>query len=185
MIDIIDMRPNGDDLIDLAKMIYDKAKRKLNMIEIGSYQGQSMEFFASTTLLDTIICIDPWQCFYDNADPAAYTDMMQVERLFDNRMQFMQMYFNIVKHKGTIDTFVQSIDFAKYRQNIDFVYIDALHTYDGCKHDIDICQKYIKPKIAYAGHDYVDGWAGVKKAVNEMLGVPDKTFEDGSWMKFV
>lgn len=59
-----------------------------------------------------------------------------------------------------------------------------MHTYDGCKADIALCKEFIKPCIAYAGHDFSDGWAGVKSAVVESLGTPDYVFADTSWLKF-
>lgn len=34
-----------------------------------------------------------------------------------------------------------------------------------------------------AGHDYCSTWSGVMKAADEMLGKPDKTFPDCSWIK--
>jgi len=34
-----------------------------------------------------------------------------------------------------------------------------------------------------AGHDYADGWPGVKKAVDEIFGKPDKVYMDSTWVK--
>lgn len=68
------------------------------------------------------------------------------------------------------------------------VYIDGLHTYEGCSHDIAVCKESIRPRVAYAGHDYTDRIAhvvGVKKAVDEAFGAPDAVFCDNSWIKFV
>lgn len=61
------------------------------------------------------------------------------------------------------------------------IYIDAEHTYEACRKDIDTALKTM-PKFI-TGHDYCSTWSGVMKAVDETLGKPDKTFPDGSWMK--
>ena len=65
------------------------------------------------------------------------------------------------------------------------MYVDACHTYDGCKHDLVVCENCIQPKIAFAGHDYKEKWKGVQQAVDEILGIPDKIFPDSSWVKMI
>ena len=63
-----------------------------------------------------------------------------------------------------------STDIAKsFNGNkVDMVFIDAEHTYESCKDDIEAwlpkCTKYI------CGHDYSDNFPGVKQAVNEKFG---------------
>lgn len=143
------------------------------MIEIGSYQGESMEMFVSSGSVDTIVCIDPWKNGYDSNDIASSSDMVEVESMFDKRADNARKTTNVIKHKGTIDTFLQSEEFKQIEGKVDLVYIDGCHTYESCKHDIEMCINAIKPTIAYSGHDFVDCWCGVKKAVNELLGEPD------------
>ena len=62
----------------------------------------------------------------------------------------------------------------------DLVYIDACHTYEGCKGDIQEALK-LEPKII-AGHDYAVWCGGVMRAVDEVLGTPHRRFQDGSWL---
>jgi hypothetical protein len=74
----------------------------------------------------------------------------------------------------------------------DAVYIDGLHTYEGVKNDIIHWLPQTKKVIC--GHDYYEDEeflkihphvAGVKVAVDEMLGKPDKIYSDGSWLKWI
>jgi hypothetical protein len=104
--------------------------------------------------------------------------MTAVEKDFDWRMS--RFGNRVVKAKGTIDDFAKTV-FG----GIDLVYIDGLHTYEGVRHDIAVCREFVKPAIAYSGHDYCGSWPGVVKAVDEALGKPDRTFHNGSWLKFV
>ena len=109
--------------------------------------------------------------------------MSEIEKIFDANTA---PYPQIIKFKGTIDSFILS-DLFKKLNGVDVVYIDGLHTYDGCRHDISICKKTVCPKFAFSGHDYTDKIAhvaGVKKAVNEEFGEPDAVFCDNSWIKF-
>lgn len=176
------MRTGSSSRIGLQNLIDSIDQNNMTMVEIGSYSGESAEIFAMSKKFKTIICIDPWKTDINGDEKNSYTSMNAVEKSFDDRVS---QYDCIIKHKGTIDTFVQSDLFKKLNGKIDLVYIDGLHTYDGCKHDIEMCQKFIKPIFAYAGHDYTDKIAhvvGVKKAVDELLGKPNQTFCDNSWI---
>jgi len=100
----------------------------------------------------------------------------------------MLPYKNVIKFKGNIDTFINSYIFELNKCNIDVVYIDGLHLYDSCKNDIIKTLTILKPNIAICGHDYTDDSShlkGVKKAVDEIIGKPDKIFCDTSWIKFL
>jgi predicted O-methyltransferase YrrM len=55
--------------------------------------------------------------------------------------------------------------------SLDFVYIDANHSYEGCRDDIALWWPKVKVGGILAGHDYVDGAFpegefGVKQAVD-------------------
>ncbi len=157
-------------------------KNNLVLIEIGSYTGESAKIFAASNKFKTIICIDPWENGYDDNDLASSSNMKLVEQKFD---ETISSFNNILKFKGKLKDFIESPLFKEYYAKIDLVYIDANHTYDGCKNDIQLCQKHLKPNIAYAGHDYnVKKYPGVKQAVDEIFGQPDKIFIDKSWLKF-
>ena len=169
----------------LSQLIDSLKKDKLIGVEIGSYAGESAKAFIDTGHIKTLICIDIWEiqdCGYGNT----YNDIAVAEQRFDK----MQAESNgkIIKFKGTIDDFIASDLYKQFTGKIDFVYIDALHTYDGCKHDILQTMEFLKPLAAIAGHDYADSpayLAGVKKAVNEIFEKPDVTFCDSSWIKYL
>ena len=191
MSELINMRSKSHD-VDALKTLVDfvyqnaKGKNRLTMVEIGSYQGQSMEIFAKTGKIQTIVCVDPWQPGYDSNDIASSSDMNAVESEFDRRrQQFDGSQTVVLKHKGTLDTFINSDEFKRVAGSIDFVYIDACHTYDAVKHDIETCQIHLKPAIAICGHDYTNLNCDVNKAVDFMLGKPDRTFPDGSYAKLI
>lgn len=58
----------------------------LTMVEIGSYAGESMEMFASSSKFKTVICVDPWENDYDINDTASTkSDMNAVQNAFDAR----------------------------------------------------------------------------------------------------
>lgn len=71
-------------------------------------------------------------------------------------------------------------------QSVEFVFIDADHSYEGCKKDIELWRPKIKLGGVCAGDDYgIPGeppiWPGVRMAVDELL-PQAKPFPHDSWM---
>ncbi len=147
------------------------------MIEVGSYRGESAQLFLSTNRFSRIYCIDPWKMYYDANDGAAFTDMAEVERDFDQRVGTDE---RVVKVKGTIDTFLERYPNVA----IDFAYVDGCHTYEAVKHDLQCIMSSCPPRVAIGGHDYEKSWEGVRNAIEESLGKPDNVFPDTSWVKY-
>lgn len=84
----------------------------------------------------------------------------------------------IRKFKGVLKEFQ-----AQFHKDIpDFIYIDANHTYEGCKTDIETALLW-KGIPIIGGHDYAHWCPGVVQAVNEAFGQPTMTFQDSSWVK--
>ena len=193
------MRPFDTDLynglVDLAKEIA-KSKPKL-MVEIGSYNGESLQIFRENLPEDCqIICIDPWENNYDATDPASeFTQMMTVESIFDKM-------FRQYKNVGKLKFYSYEVASMFADGSIDVLYIDGSHKYEIVKSDI---LKFL-PKISkdgiISGHDYfieLDTFnplffqeretslnirREVRAACAETIGVPDMTFKDTSWLKF-
>lgn len=172
--EIVRMRPDEKTTSALRKLIEDTQLDGIVMVEVGSYAGESAEAFVSAGKVKTIYCVDPWLPGYDKKDIASDTDFNMVESAFDEVQS--RHIDTIVKFKGVLK------DFAVQHPNLrpDLIYIDACHTYEACKEDISTALS-MSPKFV-SGHDYVKGWSGVMKAVDEMFGKPDATYEDESWM---
>ena len=74
---------------------------------------------------------------------------------------------------------------TKFQNDVpDFIYIDANHTYEGCKSDIQTALLWNGLKLI-GGHDYAGWCPGVIQAVDEIFGKPTKTFADSSWVKVI
>lgn len=174
----------NDELERISSLISicDYIKPNSIMIEIGCLRGVSTLIFRSSGKFREINCIDPWIGSYDNNDVNSHIDFYEVEKTFDENTS---KYSDIIKIKST--SLEASIEWDKI---VDFVYIDACHTYEAVKQDIDIWLPHIKPGGLIAGHDYGHhtNWTefpGIKKAVDEMFGKPDMVLPDTSWVKFL
>lgn len=144
--------------------------RPLDIVEIGSYSGESAIMFLSILNVNSLNCIDTWA-----GSKYQPEDIHNAEKRFDELL-----FTNPKVFKFKTD----STDIAFHNiTKVDLVYIDADHSYEAVKRDIlfwsDKCN-------IISGHDYDDsGKYGVKRAVDEIFGKPDAVFEDGSWIKIL
>lgn len=138
------------------------------MVELGSAYGESADIFVQSNKIKKVICIDPW-----NNDR---------EKHFD---ELCGKNPKIEKRKSTGNAEVKTFE----DKSVDFVYIDANHSYQSVKEDI---RKWLpKCRKAIGGHDYSLRFAGVVMAVaEELTGIDEKcgatnqplVFEDNSWL---
>jgi len=159
---LIDMCNYIDSLSPLAAM---------NMIEIGSFSGDSTEIFAQR--FKKIYAIDPWK--NGIGDITDKVDMFEV----------YQQFIKKIKPYNNIEV-IKDFSYNAYGRfedkSIDLVYIDGLHTYDSVAKDIKLFLSKIKDKGFICGHDYRNKFPGVIRAVFEQLTKPDKVFKDSSWV---
>lgn len=168
----------SDGLMNLIK--YLNPTKEKRMIEIGSFVGESTVLFAQN--FKSVIAIDPFMEGYDDADPTSY--LFEFNNVYQTYLERTGDHKNIQTIVSTSDDAIGQLNGSKY----DFIYIDGLHTYEGVKKDIENYLPLVKSGGYIGGHDYTDivpHLVGVKRAVDEMLGEPDKVFGDNSWVKLV
>ena len=152
-----------------------------NMVEIGSYQGEStLIFLENLTTLKKIFAVDPWVNGYCEGDVCSEEYPMEiVEKNFDLRTK---NFGNLVKIKKTSEQFSKEIEDL----SLDFVYIDGDHRYESCLKDIELWLPKVKKGGFIGGHDYLERcFPGVVRAVSEKLGNPNFIFEDTSWLHII
>lgn len=119
-------------------------------VELGSFKGQ----FANTILNNwggKLLMVDVWRELphqeYDDASNHrehidAYSQSMENIKGFEDRAYMMRM-----KGENACD-FIQD-------KSLDFIYIDANHTYDAVKQDLKLWYPKIKSGGLVMGHDYL------------------------------
>jgi hypothetical protein len=176
------MRPKGShfekELRNFCNTLRSIVGESPTIVELGSYMGESSLIFSEEFPNGTIYCIDSWEGGFDELDTCSKDDYNMVEEQFDLRFSLTK---NIKKIKGLS---------TSEKIECDVVYIDACHKYECVKEDI-LHWLPLTNKII-SGHDYYINEifnrnhphiAGVKIAVDELLGTPDHLFSDGSWIK--
>ena len=147
------------------------------MIEVGSYLGESTLIFLERA--GKVICIDPYLDEFAKAElehEELGNAMSEVYEAFKQRV--LDVHPNVTLLRNTSADASWDID-----QMFDLIYIDANHEYEHVKNDIMLYMPFVKPGGWIAGHDLIDYFPGVERAVNEMFGGPDKMFKDTSWAK--
>ena len=175
--ELIVMRKKQSDIDGLNNLIgtYFSNRTHLVGLEIGSYQGEYTEIFLKSGKFDKLYCIDAWTNGYDDRDKASYnTD--KAEAVFDRRFENES---KIVKIKGFSYDVVDKIP----DNSLDFLYVDATHTYNGVKKDLELYVSKVKENGVIAGHDYnKQYYSGVVRAVDEFIGgSPENIYCDDSF----
>jgi hypothetical protein len=133
-------------------------------VEVGCWTGESA--IIASEFVDILYCVDSWA-----------GEFAHLESLFDERTKGI---YHIRKLKLPSHEAVDHFEDGE----LDLVYIDAMHDYDNVKRDLLTWIPKVKINSWIAGHDYdkISYHAGVVQAVNEILGVPELTFKDGSFL---
>jgi cephalosporin hydroxylase len=164
--------------------IYQKAIERVeentpaHFVELGVWFGQSM-CFAGIEIINSgkNIKLDGIDCFLQGDQP-------KPENLFDEiRYSEAKRYTEPVK--SVVNLVVGDTHEIKDQyedESLDFVYIDANHSYDGVIKDLQDWYPKIKKGGMISGHDYEERpWPGLVKAVDEFFGKENIEIDPRSW----
>ena len=154
---------NGNNRIDgLVDLCEKYIKPTDHGVEVGSFSGVSSRVLSLHC--GQLDCVDHW--FGGGV-------VSQGEDIFD---AMLPDYPNIVKVKlPSVQAAQQYAD-----HSLDFVYIDADHSYASVVEDINAWKNKVKQGGFIAGHDSY--MPEVLQAVRDCLGEPDHFFTDTSWL---
>jgi hypothetical protein len=165
-----------NDLIELMENI---EGTNLTLVEVGSFMGESMEIFAKSGKFKKIYCVDPW---------------LDTDTTTQN-VSKSESQFDLVKSKYDFVTKIKktSVDASNEFEDssLDVVYIDAEHTPESLKRDIEVWIPKIKIDGYITGHDWEFQSGILQDTILSTIGYPDYICEhvikggksDGSWIK--
>lgn len=128
------------------------------VIEVGSWKGRSTK-----ALLEgckgTVTAVDHFKGSEDYEDLTL--SIARAEPIYDIFMKNVGHYPNLkVMRMDSTEAAAQTPD-----KSVDMVFIDSDHRYEQVKAEIERWKS--KARYILCGHDYSDGWVGVKQAVEE------------------
>jgi hypothetical protein len=159
----------SDDIVEFYKTVVEQALSGQHFVEVGAYKGKSTAFLVVEILNSAktirVDCVDTWEG----------SSEMKSDGLFpDDDVVNSTLYDKFLDNIRPVREFVNpirstSVDAAKmYEDNsLDFVFIDAEHSYESVREDIDAWLPKVKKGGIIAGHDYSTAWPGVIQAVDE------------------
>jgi len=143
---------------DMAGMFGDLGFRE--GAEIGVDKGHGTEIFCLQNPKARIYAIDSWVGEYESH--------------YEEAKKRLEPY-NCIIIKATSMEAVKAFD----EGSLDFVYIDADHSYEHVKEDLDVWSKIVRKDGIISGHDYghykyKDRNLGSKRAINEYVTAHNK-----------
>jgi hypothetical protein len=151
--------------------------------ELGVSKGRFTAFLCSNMYDMRMIAVDLWepQPFASGDGAQTYVGWDHNESLADFKAMCIQYFPRRVRILR-----MHTVEAAKLipDESLDFVFVDALHTYEACKADIEAWWPKIRSGGMLSGHDYNhDKFPGVPKAVGE-TGRQTIILPDHVWVQF-
>lgn len=150
------------------------------LCEVGVWKGELSRMLAKVA--DELTLVDPMSVEWNNFMHGEFHYTCRMGEREKTQDELDWLYTKIVRDYNLpnvrflrLPSVQASLQVAD--KSLDFVYIDAVHTYEHCKQDIEAWLPKIKPGGMIAGDDYVPEHNAVAKAVDELLG----TQENRTW----
>jgi hypothetical protein len=137
--------------------------------EIGVYKGGFSEMLCLQNPGVRLFCIDPWKV-YDSEDPEPYAQNQEaLDSFYQEAVDRLSKYHCTIIRKPSMEA-IKLFE----PESLDFVYIDANHSYNNMKEDIEGWSKIVRKGGIVSGHDYghfkhKDRNLGTKRAINEYI----------------
>ncbi len=139
-------------------------------VEVGVQTGIYSEKILKLSNLKRLYSIDCWKSLEGYKDIA---NKNQIKQYYYYLKTIIRL-FKFGKRSRILRRFSKDAARLFADNSLDFIYIDAQHSYEGCKEDIREWWPKLKKEGIFAGHDYVNGKLlegefGVKRAVDELI----------------
>lgn len=157
-------------------------------VELGCFKGKSTSFIVTEIINQNrkvnFTTIDSFEGHTNSSDTNEVQAYNGIDNIFNSFVSNTQHIADFIdKNKLSIDKFslIKSLSHegANWFKDgsVDILFVDAGHSYEAVKKDIEAWLPKMKPNGIIAGHDY-HSWEGVKKAVDEKFGTPHKVDND-------
>lgn len=159
---------------EVLKRLQKEGQYMLQGVEVGVFAGDMSKWLLARNDI-RLTMVDSWTT-HEKEGQYANSDDFHANLTQDDQDHFQQLAKNAVAFAGDRACIVKasSLDAAKLcdDESLDFVFIDADHSYEGCKADIDAWYSKVKVGGLFGGHDYENTdfpKFGVTHAVNDFV----------------
>lgn len=146
------------------KRIIESTPEGGRIVEVGCWKGASTMFLTLEAIKKkiSVFAVDTWLGSVEHKE----IDDVKNNKLFGI---FLRNMMPVVDHISVIRLSSVQASRAFDDESLDAVFIDADHSYQAVKDDINCWLPKVKKSGILAGHDYIDSFEGVIRAVDEML----------------
>lgn len=135
-------------------------------VEVGTHRGIFARQILSVWQGKLLYCVDPWHNNLEYLPQAKFL----LDSTGDRRLDFLEASRNLEEF-GCRKSLVHETSVNGYKLlisvigtlNLDFVYLDGDHSYEGVKTDLETWWEGIKPGGIIAGHDIICDYAKDKE----------------------
>lgn len=170
--------PGEFDFEAIYDLAIDRAAPGDIFVEVGSWYGKSTAYMASRLAmrqpLVQFFAVDQWLEGRTNNGQQEYRGMFH---------EFLQNMLRgkLIEFIAPLRTFSHHAAQFFDAESVSFCFIDADHTYEAVKLDLQSWYPRIKKGGLIGGHDYHNVYSGVTQAVEEFFGSPVQQV-DSSWL---
>ena len=169
----------GEDWFDspnVYKMLVENCRDDGKIVELGAWKGRSSAFLVVEAYNKSpkieVHIVDTWG---GNPFDGSEDQSDDLYHKFISNMSLLARPYQA--HRMTTN---EAAGLFK-DESLDAVFIDADHSYEAVKMDIQNWMPKVRKGGILAGHDYNSAWPGVIRAVNEIF--PEAQKIDSCWLK--
>jgi hypothetical protein len=160
------------------QLVYDLGLSKIpndgKWVEVGAWQGQSLSYAVVESLKKEknveFYCVDIWTLL-DRHITDEITNDQDLYNTFIKNIEPIKDYINIIKESSATAS-------RHFQDNsLDFVMIDADHSYEAVKKDMEVWWPKVKPGGMMVGDDMRKHYPGVKQACWEFVNKHNITWD--------
>jgi hypothetical protein len=159
--------------IKYREQIFDYLPDNIEGAELGVFEGSFSDIIIQSSKFKKLYLVDVFDGIVysgdKNGENGKYVDM---NNMFFSLVETYKNKKEIAIIKSYSDQWLNTL----IDDSLDFVYIDADHSYEGVSKDLALSFEKIKHEGIIAGHDYNTNWfPGVVKAVDEFVAAHNLT----------
>ena len=166
-------------LLALRKLVLeecDRKERRLNIIEVGSWLGDSAIALADPECCESLTCVDWWEGSESDSTRQFKENIGCKENLLGIFKWNINKYQKLNVHRRLPGITVMNMSSTQAASEFagepaDIIFLDADHTYENVFADIDQWLPHLRKDGIMIGHDYnAREFPGVGQAAHEMFG---------------
>jgi hypothetical protein len=170
--------------MELIQVIKDNGYK--SFIEVGVWEGKNIIEIAKKFPETNCYGIDPYD-YREYGNQLFHKDDKSTLLRINSETVYKDTFAHTQKYKNFHLIREASSNATRHFNNesIDVIFIDANHSYESVKNDIDLWLPKVKPGGVLSGHDYSIAFFGVIQAVNEKLGSDNIVIKsDATWFYY-